>query len=153
MSQTKTGHCMCSCVSFVARNVPETFGACHCDMCKRWSGNVFNGVPVPSEDLQLSGEGHIKRIQTSDWAERAICAECGSPLWYRITAEGPTTGTTNLALGLFDDTSDMTLGYEFYVDRKTTANDLPQERKQFTEAETLALFAAEDASHDQGDKQ
>ncbi|UWQ91504.1 GFA family protein [Rhodobacteraceae bacterium M382] len=153
MSQTRTGHCMCGRVRFVARNVPQVFGACHCDMCKRWSGNMFNGVSVVSGDLDLTGQDHIRRVQTSEWAERANCESCGSPLWYRVTDPEFEPKTHNMALGLFDDTSGMTLGHEFFVDRKTSANDLPKDRKQFTEAETLALFAPEDASHDQGDKQ
>ncbi|MBE1282014.1 MAG: GFA family protein [Rhodobacteraceae bacterium] len=150
MTQTRTGHCMCGRVSFVAQEVPERFGACHCDMCKRWTGSAFYAVSIEPENLELSGTEHIRRVRTSDWAERANCAECGSPLWYRITAEGPGAQTYNMALGLFDETEGMRLGHEFYVDRKTTAHDLPDDRKQFTEAETLALFTPEDASPDEG---
>lgn len=152
MSASKSGRCMCGAVSFTAQNVPDRFGACHCDMCKRWSGNVFNGVPVAIADMEIAGENRIRLIRSSAWAERAFCSECGSPLWYRMT-EGDQAANRNLAVGLFDSTEGMTLGFEFYVDRKTSAHEMPEDRNQYTEAETLALFAPEEDQRAEGDSQ
>lgn len=138
-----TGQCMCGAVQIAARNVPQKFGACHCEMCKRWTGNTFNGVSVAVDDLTLTGADAISTIKSSDWAERAFCNKCGSSLWYKM----PDTGdreTISIAIGLLNDWDGMELGHVFYVDRKCSVHDLPKDRKEFTEAEVLAIFAPAD---------
>ena len=138
---------MCGAVSFTATNVPSEFGSCYCDMCKRWTGSRMMGVHVNSDDLVLSGQDAVSTIKSSDWAERAFCNKCGSGLWYRVT-EGPYANGVSIPVGLLDDTSDMKLVTEYYVDRKTCAYDFPPERQQLTEAEVIEMFAP---PADQGD--
>jgi hypothetical protein len=135
---------MCGAIEIAARNVPQIFGACHCDMCKRWTGNTFNGVSVAHADLTLTGADAMKVIKSSDWAERAFCGSCGSPIWYRVTEDGPYSKTVSLAIGLLDDWDGMTLGHAFYTDRKTSVHVRPEGCKDYTEAETLAMFAPAD---------
>ena len=131
---------MCGAVKFRARNMPSTFGACHCDMCKRWSGGRWMGVHVDRDDLSLEGQDAITVFKSSPWAERAFCSKCGSNLWYHLT-EGPDANGVSLSIGALDDTSGLTLAQEYYVDRQTDAYDFPEDRIQMTEAEVIAAFA------------
>lgn len=136
---TRTGQCMCGVVSFTARNVPSGFGACYCDMCRRWAGDRFVGVHVMPQDLQIKGGTDINTIRSSDWAERAFCRRCGSGLWYKLLA-GPDAGSTSLSVGLLDDASGMFLAREFFVDRKSCLHALPEGREQMTTAQIMARY-------------
>jgi len=131
---------MCGAVKLTVRDVPRDFGACHCNMCRRWTGSALLAVTVPEASVTWTGGEFIRTIQSSDWAERAWCDRCGTGLWYRVTAEGPHKGNYELPIGLFDDSNGMNMNSEIYIDLKTDAFAYAGERKRYTEAETLALF-------------
>ncbi|WP_270725302.1 GFA family protein [Shimia sp. Alg240-R146] len=143
---TRNGHCMCGAVNFTATGVSSEFGACYCDMCRRWNGDRFVGVHVPFGAMQIDGADQITTHKSSDWAERSFCKNCGSNLWYRLT-DGPDAGNYSVALGLIDDVTGMTLAREFFVDRKDCLFDLPEGRIQMTTADIHAKYGlSEEAS-------
>ena len=134
---------MCGAVRFVISNLPREFGACHCDMCRRWTGSALLAVSVPTADIRFSGTGHIARRQTSAWAERAWCRDCGSPLYYRVTlADAP--ATHEIPIGLLDDANGLVMTREIFHDRKPDCFAYAGSRETLTEAETLALYAPEE---------
>ena len=63
--KTREGGCLCGAVRFTARNVPAKAGACHCDMCRRWTGSALIGVTVPEGDVTWEDETDLTRIQSS----------------------------------------------------------------------------------------
>ncbi len=136
----KTGKCMCGAVKFTVAEPPCEFNSCYCDMCKRWTGSRFVAISVPADSVKITGSDAISTITSSEWAERAFCNRCGSGLWYKMT-EGPMKGALGLSVGLLDDTDDMKLVREFYVDRKNCVYEFPEDRIQMTEAEVIAMFA------------
>lgn len=135
-----TGGCMCGAVRFTATDVPSTAGACHCEMCRRWTGSAMVGVSVRQDNVSWDGEAQIKTLQSSDWAERAWCQRCGSALYYRFTGEGPLAGTIQMPVGLFDDPSGFRLSHELFVDCRAGAVDLLGASDQLTRAEVFAKF-------------
>ena len=141
----KTGHCLCGAVSFVAENVPTEFGVCHCEMCRRWIGSALLGVNVKDEGVKWSGEAHIARRQTSSWAERAWCRECGTGLWFKVTMEGLFSGGTEIPIGLFDDPNGFEMTNEIYIDHKPDSFAYAgEERKVLTRAECVEKFSVLD---------
>lgn len=86
--------------------------------------------------------GPVKTFASSEWAERAFCGTCGSALWYRVTAPGPHQGQTHMAAGLFEDAIGATLASEIFIDRKPTGYALAGDHPRLTEAEVMAMFAA-----------
>lgn len=140
----RTGQCMCGAVRFTARDVPDTFGACHCEMCRRWSGGTFMGVTVPGKGLTWEGEVQIKTLQSSDWAERAWCQRCGTGLYYHVTANGPMSDDYEIPIGLFDDSTGMTLTSEIFIDHKPEGFAFAGDRDQLTRSEVLKKFGIPD---------
>lgn len=138
---TRDGKCMCGAVTFTAKGTGDTFGACHCKMCQRWAGSAMMALTVPEAGMEISGAEHVKRFQSSDWAERAWCDTCGSGLWYRITAPGPHSGDYHVPVGLFDDAAGLKLVREICVDRASGAFAYAGDLKRMTEAEVFAEFA------------
>ena len=86
--------------------------------------------------------GPVKTFTSSDWAERAFCAECGSALWYRITLPGEMHGHTQMAAGLFEERNrQRPLKLELYIDKKPEGYAFAGERRQMTKAEVEAMYA------------
>jgi hypothetical protein len=139
---TKTGGCMCGAVRFTAQNVPDTSGACHCEMCRRWTGSAFIGVTVPLGKVTWEDERHLGRIQSSAWAERGFCTRCGTGLYYRVTADTPYSNKIELPLGIFDDPNGFTMTNEIYIDVKPDgfAYAGQSERELMTRAECHAAY-------------
>ncbi len=135
---SRTGSCLCRAVTYsIASEVKET-GACHCKMCRRWSGGVFLGVEVQPD--QIAFEGDVQSYRSSAWAERVFCPKCGTSLWYRIVAPGPHNGVYHVGFGTLDDQKEVEMTGEIFIDIKPDAYSFAGERKTMTEAEVMAMF-------------
>ena len=133
---------MCGSVRFEAQDVPAAFGACHCEMCRRWTGSALLGMTVPDENVDWLGEDHIASRQTSPWAMRAWCRECGSNLYYKVTIQNEWSGNVELPIGLFDDANGLTLANEIYIDHKPDSFAYAGEgRKLMTRQDCIEKFS------------
>lgn len=132
---------MCGAVRFTAVEAPDTYGICHCEMCRRWTGSALLGVSVPTEQVNWTNEAQIGVLQSSDWAERAWCRRCGSSLYFRVTEAGEWFGKTEIPLGLFDDPNGFKLSNEIYIDHKPDSYAFVGEgHLKLTRAECVAKF-------------
>lgn len=137
----RKGGCLCGAVRFTARLTGTDFGVCHCAMCRKWTGSAFMGITVPVGNVTWSGKDRIAKRQTSSWAERAWCKDCGSGLFYRITVEGPMSENYEIPVGVLDDANGLDLVNEIYVDEKTDCFSYAGEgRNLLTRAEVHARF-------------
>ena len=137
MSERK-GQCMCGAVTVTATPAHDTLGVCHCDMCRRWtSAGLLGFVARPG----YAALGPVKTFSSSEWAERAFCSDCGSALWYRVTATGKHHGETHMSAGLFEDAAGGRLTHEVFIDRKPQGYAFAGETEQMTEAQIMAMFA------------
>ena len=147
-ADTRTGRCLCGAVSFVGRNPPATIGICHCRMCRQWTGAALIGVTFAKQDVTWSGTDHIAERQSSGWAKRAWCRECGSCLYFQFTGEGTFTAEIELPLGIFDDPNGFGLRSEIYVDEAPDSYAIADRgQKRLTRADVhrlLPVLASED---------
>ena len=132
---------MCGAVQISLPALPDTYGSCACDMCRRATGSMFRNIWVADADLRLTGNDTVRTFDSSAWAERGFCGECGSPLWYRMK-EGDHRG---LSLGLFDDTEHLIAGDLYYSDKPICKTLRQSPANPMTESETLAHFTRGDA--------
>lgn len=137
---TRTGRCMCGAVTFTVRDLRTDYGACHCEMCRRWTGSAFLGVSVPVANITFEGTEHIGRIQSSAWAERTWCTRCGTGLWYRVTADSPMAANLELPIGLLDDASGLQMTREIFIDCKPDAYAYEGEHRTLTRAQVMKLY-------------
>jgi hypothetical protein len=114
----RRGRCLCGAVRLTAQEVPDTVGICHCELCRRWTGSALIGVEIPRENVTWEGVEHIAERQTTSWAKRGWCRECGSNLYVEFTGEGDYAGKIELSLGIFDDPNGFKISHETYVDKK-----------------------------------
>ena len=136
----RAGGCLCGAVRFRAGLIHHSFGACHCEMCRRWTGSALLAISVPTQNVTWDGEDNIACFQSSDWAERANCRVCGSALFYRVTADGPGAGEMELPVGAFDTPDGLTFDSEIYIDLKPDSYSFAGDRKRMTRAQTYEHF-------------
>jgi hypothetical protein len=109
-------------------------------MCLRWSGGPLLAVFV--ENLEFTRDDGLTWFESSDFAERGFCSQCGSSLFWRLTAEGKYQGTTSVCLGALDDKSGVNLVKEWFIDRKPDCYALEGSdgRECITEAQAVAML-------------
>ncbi|MWD26824.1 GFA family protein [Aquicoccus sp. SCR17] len=141
---------MCGAVRLTLRDMPDHFGVCHCEMCRRWTGVALFAVTVPAGSLDIQGAENIATFQSSAWASRSFCRLCGSNLWYRYDPDGTGGGGYEVPIGLLDDADGLTLEREIFIDGKPDGYALTGDHQRLTRAETLAIYAP-DAVPDDGE--
>lgn len=125
------GRCLCRAVTITLTGARPLVDICHCGMCRRWGGGPFGGVA--GEAFAVAGEENVAVYRSSDWAERAFCARCGSNLWYRLL---PADHHSFLA-GLFDLPAGFTMWRQIFIDEKPGWYDFAQETPMMTGAEVI----------------
>jgi hypothetical protein len=138
-----TGRCLCGAVRYTLAERPEGYGACHCGMCRRWTGGIELGVMVMPGGMEWSGEENIRLYASSDWAERGFCGACGSSLFWRLKAPGPMQGMMSLSAGSLDSLEGLELTTEVYIDYKPAGYAFAGERTRLTEAEVMAMVGGD----------
>ena len=132
----RSGQCLCGVVTFSAET-SESITACHCTQCQRWTGGgPYFSVLVT--DLEMQGEDRILAHHASGWGERGVCGACGSTLYWRMQ-DRP---YSNLAVGLLDDQSGLTVTSEIFVDYRPEWLAPFEGAEQSTEAEEMAKLDA-----------
>ena len=131
-----SGRCLCGAVTFSAEHVALEHHACHCGMCRRWSG----GSPffaTEARGLVFGSEAELGRYASSEWAERGFCKTCGSTLFYLLRP----AQMYFVSVGAFDDPTPFRLVREICVDRKPDGYALAGDHPRWTEEETFARLA------------
>ncbi|MFV2002817.1 MAG: GFA family protein [Paracoccaceae bacterium] len=139
-----SGRCLCGAVKFTVSDFTADFGACHCKMCQRWAGSALLAFAAPARSVTFEGLKNVATRQTSDWAERAWCAVCGSSIWYRRKARGENGdgdgADYHIPVGLLDDTSAIRLRRQIFIDQKPDGFSFSQDTENKTTAEVQHRF-------------
>ncbi len=137
-AKTKTGGCLCGAVRFELADAPTEYGACHCTMCRKFSGGIEMSVQVPAGGLAWTQDAALRTFASSEWAERGFCGTCGSSLFWRMTAPGPMQGMMSLSAGALDSLDGLAFTTEVYIEQKPETHAFAGDRRRMTEAELLA---------------
>lgn len=135
-SKLVSGVCLCKAVSVSFTLVKETFGACHCEMCRVWIGGPSLAVEG-GDDVVFTGEESIGVYNSSEWAERGFCNKCGTHLFYRLKAGG----FINFPLGLLQNVEHLKFDMQIFIDRKPAHYSFANKTDVMTEAEVFAKYA------------
>ena len=125
------GRCLCGAVR-VRAELSSEISACHCGMCRRWSGGVQMGIEAPAIGVRVSGP--VATYRSSAFAERAWCGTCGSALWLR-NVEGEGSDLYEFVPGLFEDAGGARLTREVFADRCPSGYALAGDHARIGEAE------------------
>ncbi|MEM7258758.1 MAG: GFA family protein [Pseudomonadota bacterium] len=139
------GSCICGKVSYTA-TVKKGAGACHCGMCRKWSGGPFMAAHAVGS-VDFTGAEHISRFSSSQWAERGFCSHCGSNLFYFLLPRpGVPHGEYILSAGSVDEQQQLSFTNEVYVEHAPGWYDFTaaESRTRLTEADIMAMYGGAD---------
>jgi hypothetical protein len=145
MAERLSGGCLCGAVKLTAIPTDLQVGACHCSMCRHWSGGVFMAVGC-GDSVQFESEDSVGIYTSSDWGERVFCKNCGSSLMWRSRDNQH----QNVSMQVFDDPQVFEFTNQYFIDIKPDNYSFANATNNMTEAEVMAMFApsSEGDSHD-----
>ncbi|WP_119166235.1 GFA family protein [Algihabitans albus] len=131
----RRGQCLCGAVKITAKSASSSAGACHCSMCRRWSGGPLLAVDCGT-DIAIEGEDQVKVFDSSAWAERGFCGSCGTHLFYRLKENGQFI----VPAGLFENEEGLVFDHQVFIDEKPAFYDFSNETENMTGAEIAAKY-------------
>ncbi len=143
-----TGGCLCGAIKYESTEPPNWAVYCHCRMCQQAYGGLYGlGLEFPGEAFRFT-KVEVTYYQSSPWAKRGFCANCGSPVdtWY-INNPDPI-----VYIGTLDHPEDWPPGGHVGIESKVPwyviSDDLPQRRTDVSKI----VEAAKAKVRDEGDR-
>lgn len=135
------GSCLCKAVRITAKKMSKNVGACHCSICRKWGGGPLMAVDCgEGDEVSFENEDNITVFNSSEWAERGFCKQCGSHLFYRLKE----SHQTFIPAGIFDSVESFEFDHQVFIDNKPTYYSFANKTTDMTEAEVFAQFGATD---------
>ena len=129
-----TTHCLCGAVTICAKNANPKFTVCHCDTCRAWGGAPFFAIKCGTD---ISIKGDVKEYNSSAWASRGFCSQCGTHLFYKFKE----SGEYNMPVGLFPDLQGLEMVMQYFSDQRPDYYCFSNKSQEMTKAEILAYFS------------
>ncbi len=117
----RTGRCRCGAVAYRFPQSATGVLQCHCENCRRISGNFVAAVRAQTADLAVAPDDGL-RWYDLEYAAYGFCFGCGSTLFYRA-ADRP--HITSVMAGTLDDASGLALEAVWFADEAQSHNTLP----------------------------
>ncbi|MGB0906802.1 MAG: GFA family protein [Maricaulaceae bacterium] len=135
-STTLKGACHCGGVEF---EVPAQshVDTCHCNICRRLTSGPFIGMECHS-GLKLLKSESLKWYDSSEWARRGFCGECGANLFYNLKG----SEFYSISAGALNIPAGTELTKELFIDEKPDYYAIAGERIRMTGEEVFASFNA-----------
>lgn len=133
-----TGTCLCGETEIKVAKFSKNVGACHCGSCRKWGGGPLFAADCGTE-VSFTGDDNIAVFNSSDWAERGFCKNCGSHLFYRLKENGQYM----MPVGLFGDVEGLIFDHQVFVDEQPDFYRFANKTENMTGAELFAKFAPE----------
>lgn len=111
--KTSQGSCLCGAVHLTVKAMSQNVGACHCNMCRKWSGGPFLAVDC-GDGVIFEGNENISVFSSSDWAERGFCHNCGTHLFYRLKQNQQHF----IPIGLLEESDSLVFDHQVFIDEK-----------------------------------
>ncbi|QXH45429.1 GFA family protein [Pseudomonas xanthosomatis] len=112
MPQEKQGTCLCGATHL--KLTPDTthISACHCSMCRKWTGGPLLVVHC-SQPPKIEGRPPSV-YDSSDWAQRGFCGQCGTHLFYRLKQND----SYAIPIGLIDGDEAWDFNLQIFIEQK-----------------------------------
>lgn len=89
-------------------------------------------------DVLFEGQQHITIFDSSEWAERGFCKQCGSHLFYRLKE----SNQHFMPVGLFDEQQQFVFDHQVFIEEKPSLYCFTNKTNDMTGAEIFALYAS-----------
>lgn len=113
MTVVLKGSCACGQIQFICHGTPKGAAVCHCSQCRKMSGHAWASAHVRRAQFDITGP--VKWLCLSDQAERGICPECGSFLFWAGVSH---PDFISFALGAVDGPTGVELARHVFVSER-----------------------------------
>ena len=122
-----TGGCLCGAIRFEVTGKPITTYYCHCSMCRKVSGSMFQlGATVPIERFRFI-KGEPTAYESSPGCLRKFCISCGSSLVNMVPGDAK---LVEFQLGCLDDIEQIKPEFHMHTSEQASwfevADELPR---------------------------
>ena len=108
--KTFTGGCHCGGVRFRLTGPLRKVLICHCDDCRKLAGASWSATGVGNENCHFISDETLTWYDSSAWARRGFCNQCGSNLFYHLKGQG----ALSVATGMLDDASGLAVAGQIF---------------------------------------
>ncbi len=130
--------CLCGSVELEVDLANTEVAACHCNMCRKWSGGPMMAIDC-GDSLKITGKSSVSQYQSSEWAERGFCSNCGTHLFYLLKP----ANQYHLPAGLLAIDSEYSFTHQIFIDEKPDYYNFSDDTTNMTGAEVFAHFESE----------
>lgn len=131
MSTRAKGSCLCGSVRYQICETPTDCCVCHCSVCRRLTGSAMGvyGSIAKTDFKWIAGESTIKSYQQTKHNQRLFCPNCGSCV---ISLHSLAPSRMYLSLGCLEDSSNLRIDYQQFVDSKAQWSSIDQSITQYS---------------------
>ena len=133
------GKCLCGSVTLEVEYASNELAACHCRMCRNWSGGPMLALDC-KDSVKISGDANVTRYASSDWAERGFCNKCGTHLFYYLKP----AKHYHLPVGFLTSDDDYSLTHQIFIDEKPEYYQFKNKTQDMTGEEVFAHYSQSD---------
>lgn len=90
-------------------------------------------------EVEIKGIENVKEYNSSTWATRGFCTNCGTHLFYRLNKGG----SYNMPVGLFSKLNNLVMTMQYFSDQRPDYYCFSNKTQEMTEAEIKAYFASQ----------
>ena len=113
------GGCLCGAVRYKTQGPLRPVIACHCQQCRKTTGNYVTATSAPRGGLIITGEPTW--YASSETAKRAFCPLCGSQLFWDGGGEN-----FSIMAGTIDGETGLTVAGHIFIADKGDYYDIPE---------------------------
>lgn len=128
--------CLCGSVKITAGEINPRFTVCHCGSCRTWGGGPFFAVQC-GQNIDIEGSEKIKMYESSTWASRGFCSDCGTHLFYKLKK----SGEYNMPVGIFQNLEGLEMDMQYFSDQRPDYYCFSNDTKEMTRDEIMEDFA------------
>jgi hypothetical protein len=108
----RTASCLCGGVSFELKGPLDDVVACHCNQCRKQTGNYWASTHTRDSDLAFTRQDSLAWYVSSPGIRRGFCNQCGSTLFWKRDGEA----ITSVCAGSVDGSSGLKLAGHIYCE-------------------------------------
>ncbi len=127
-SQQRSGGCLCGAIEFWVDGQLRPVLHCHCEHCRRFTGNFVAATGCPTANLRVTNESMVRWHQL-EHSRYGFCSRCGSSLFW-LAADSP--DHTSIMAGSLDEADGLELHAIWFSSEAQSHNLLDPSVDHFT---------------------
>lgn len=88
---------------------------------------------IVEQCVEIKGSKKIKMYESSSWASRSFCSDCGTHLFYKLKK----SGEYSMPVGIFQNLKGLEMDMQYFSDQRPDYYCFSNKTKEMTRAEIM----------------